>query len=111
MVGGSHPYDTCPYPDDVGHPPLLQWTPTISPVGLTFYNGHRMPEFAGGLMLCGFNESKLVHIVLTDDGSEAESELDIYVAGRQELCRVAIAEGPDGWLYMANRRMIHRIGR
>ena len=108
---GAFAYDTCPYPDTVGQPPLLQWTPTSAPVGLTFYTGQRMPEFKDDIMLCAFNESKLVHIVLNDEGDEITHELDIYIPGVPDPCRVAIAEGPDGWLYLANGRMIHRIGR
>ncbi|MCB0018333.1 MAG: PQQ-dependent sugar dehydrogenase [Anaerolineales bacterium] len=108
---GVHPYDSCPYPDDTGQPPVQQWTQIIAPAGLTFYDGQRLPEFAGDLLLCAFNQSQLRHLELNEAGTEVVREEIVTVPGIIDPCRVVVRSGLDGWLYMANGRMIHRLGR
>ena len=108
---GIHRYDTCPYPDGTGIVPLFEWTPVIAPTGITFYTGDLMPEFNGRLLMCAFNLSSLYNITLDQSGGRVDSAEIIEVAGRTDLCRIDILQGPDDWLYTTTGETIYRIGR
>ncbi len=108
---GVYPYDTCPYPDDAGKKPVHQWARVVAPTDLIFYTGDIMPEFKGDLLVCAHNESKIFHVRLTENGRSVRGVSSIDISGQNELCRVTLTEGPDGWIYTATARFIHRIGR
>jgi glucose/arabinose dehydrogenase len=108
---GVHPYDTCPYPDDTGIAPLFQWPRVIAPANVIYYTGQAMPELQGDLILCGHNEMKLWHLSLSDDGRSLRRAVKLNVPGMDYACRVALAQGPEGWIYSALDGQIYRIGR
>jgi len=108
---GVYAYDTCPYPDDAGQSPVHQWTRIVAPADLMFYTGDLMPEFKGDLLVCGHNESKIFHIRLTGNGRSVREMKTIEIPNQYELCRVALTQGPDGWIYTATADRIYRIGR
>lgn len=108
---GVHTYDTCPYPDDTGESPLYQWPSIVAPTDLTFYTSTLMPEFQGDFLVCGFNESKLFHFHLGEDGRSVKTVSPVEIPGVYELCRVSLVQGPDGWIYAATSQELHRIGR
>lgn len=107
---GLYPYDTCPYPDDAT-PPLYQWTPTAAPATLLFYQGTRIPEWDGKVLICGFNRQELYVVTLTKDGQSVQTMEQANILGLDFPCRVALVEGPDGWVYAAGESSIFRIGR
>ena len=108
---GVYQYDACPYPDSAGQPPVHQWTPVVAPVGLLFYTGDLMPEFVGELLVCGFNQSQIFRVALDDNGRFARTVTPLEIPNQPELCRVAIIQGPDGWIYTSTINSIQRIGR
>jgi glucose/arabinose dehydrogenase len=108
---GVHPYDTCPYPDDTGTPPIFQWPRVIAPAGILYYSGEVMPELSGDLVLCAHNEMKLWHLNLSEDGRALRRASTLSVPGMDYACRVALAQGPDGWIYTSLEGRIYRIGR
>ena len=108
---GVHAYNECPYPDDSGTPPLYQWNPVVAPAGMTFYTGDRLSEFEGELLLCGFNNQQLFHVSLSHDGRRVENIAAVKVPGMDNVCRVNVVQGPDGWLYTTTDSAIYRIGR
>ena len=108
---GVHAYDRCPYPDDTGEPPIYQWSSVVAPADLMFYSGTLLNEFQGDLLVCGFNESKLFHFHLNRDGRSVASVTPVDIPGVDELCRVSIVQGPDGWIYASTSHELHRIGR
>lgn len=108
---GVHAHDACPYPDDTGQAPLHQWAQVVAPADMMFYTGDLLPEFKGNLLVCGHNESKLFHIRLTGDGRAVREVNSVEIPGIYELCRVTLAQGPDGWVYTAAGDHIQRIGR
>ncbi len=108
---GVHAYDACPYPDDTGQAPLHQWSQVVAPADLIFYTGDLMPEFKGDLLVCGHNESKIIHVRLTGNGRAVREINSIEIADQYELCRVSLTQGPDGWIYTATADRILRIGR
>jgi glucose/arabinose dehydrogenase len=76
-----------------------------------FYTGDLMPEFQGDLLICGHNESNIFHARLTSNGRSIREIKPIEIPDQYELCRVALAQSPDGWIYTATADRILRIGR
>jgi len=83
----------------------------VAPVGLLFYTGDVIPELRGELLVCGFNESKIFRVTLGVNGRFAQTVIPLDVPDQADLCRVAIAQGPDGWIYTSTINSIQRIGR
>ena len=108
---GVYAYDQCPYPDDHATPPLYQWTPPIAPAGMIFYTGGLIPELNGDLLLCGFNSAHMYQLTLSVDGRQVDNVAVVQVADRDDFCRIAILQGPDGWIYTSTHNTIYRIGR
>jgi glucose/arabinose dehydrogenase len=77
--------------------PILQWTPSIAPSGLTVYRGDKFPAWQGDIFVgsLAFNHLRRV-------------DLDVYgnVVGQEELlndlkARIRdVRSGPDGYLYV-----------
>lgn len=111
---GIHEWDACPYPDHDSTVPLYQWTLPSSPVGMLFYTGDVIPEWKNDLMMCAFNRRELHHFTLSADGRTVDDVEIIRLPDFNEMgytCRVALAQGPDGWLYFSTETAIHRMGR
>ena len=90
--------------------PLLYFTPTISPTGITFYNGDVFPEWQGNLFFCSWHWGKLVRLELTEDGTHLKKAERIET-GIDRPCRIDITQGPDGALYYADITTIYRVVR
>ncbi|MCC7104614.1 MAG: PQQ-dependent sugar dehydrogenase [Chloroflexi bacterium] len=75
--------------------------------GLTFYTGNKLPEYQGDAFLCFWNPGLLHRVRLSgpDFRQVAEAE-DLSVD-----CRVDVATGPDGALYVASIASIQRLSR
>ncbi|MEM7344318.1 MAG: PQQ-dependent sugar dehydrogenase [Chloroflexota bacterium] len=108
---GAHPWDACPYPDDQGSPPIFEWETIIGPAAATFYQGDILPEFKDNLLLCSYNRSELYHVALDETGQQVQTVEIVDVPDTDFLCRVAVTEGPDGWLYTTTQSVIFRTGR
>jgi aldose sugar dehydrogenase len=77
-------------------PPVVFWTPTFAPSGMTFYAGTRYPAWAGSLFVCGLASQQLRRIELGGDQVKHQ-EVVLDQVGRVR----DIAVGPDGYLYLA----------
>lgn len=76
--------------------PLLEWTPSIAPAGLTWYDGALFPAWRGSLFVAALKERSVRRVPLVDG-----------VPGTQELLFTELGErirdvraGPDGALYL-----------
>lgn len=80
-------------------PPLIHWTPSIAPTGLTFYTGDLIPEWKNDLFICAFKDSStaLHHFKLNAARTAIVSHT--IISGTQ--CRTDVLTGPDGALYYA----------
>jgi glucose/arabinose dehydrogenase len=88
--GGPNPaYNTIP--------PLIYWTYSIAPTGLTFYRGDLIPEWKNDLFMCAFKDSStaLHHFKLNAARTAITSHT--IISGTQ--CRTDVLTGPDGALY------------
>ena len=76
--------------------PVLYWTPSIAPSGMTFYAGDRFPNWKGNLFVGALKFRLLVRLEVRDDRIVREERL---LEG--ELGRIRdVRSGPDGYLYL-----------
>ncbi|HKL62585.1 MAG TPA: PQQ-dependent sugar dehydrogenase [Woeseiaceae bacterium] len=76
--------------------PVHQWTPSIAPSGMTFYDGEAFPHWQGDLFAGSLKFGLLVRLTLDGDEVVAEERMLDNAFGRIR----AVAEGPDGMLWL-----------
>lgn len=76
--------------------PVLYWTPSIAPSGMTFYTGNQYPGWQGSLLVGSLKSELLSRITLEGDRFVAEEQLLEGKIGRIR----DIQQGPDGYLYV-----------
>ena len=76
-------------------PPLLSWTPTNAPTGITVYTGDDFPEWYGDVFYCTFGNALLHHAKMNDtrDGFVNHTTINGM------FCQIDVVTGPDGALY------------
>jgi glucose/arabinose dehydrogenase len=77
-------------------PPILHWTPSIAPSGMTVYNGDLFPQWQGDLLVGGL-VTRQVHRVSLDNGQA--QEVGILFGEVGERIR-DVSTGPDGAIYL-----------
>ena len=75
--------------------PVYYWDPVVSPSGITFYKGNRMPEWENNLFLAALSGMHIVRLVIETDRVIGEERL---LASEGQRFR-DITQGPDGALY------------
>ena len=106
----NYPQTPLPCDDDVGPdpryntiPPLVHWTPSIAPTGITFYTGDLIPEWKNDLFVCAFKDrsTALHHFKLNAARTAivAHTILSDTVTYQKLQCRTDVLTGPDGALY------------
>lgn len=93
------------------HPvlPLVRYTPTIAPTGITFYRGSLIPEWRNDLFFCAYNNGVMYHVKLMPNRQAIASISTVNLGG--VACSLDIETGPDGGLYFTNTQGIYRITR
>ena len=76
--------------------PILQWTPSIAPSGMTFYTGDKFPEWKGDLFVGALAMRHLRRLEL--DGQKITQQEEL-LKDRNERIR-DVRQGPDGYLYI-----------
>ena len=79
--------------------PLAQWTPTIAPAGLAFYDASLIPGWRGSLLFTTLKEATLFRLTLSPDGRAVISEERLFENRFGRLRDVLV--GPDGSVYLA----------
>ncbi len=78
--------------------PLINWTPTIAPSGLSYYNSDYIPQLKNSLLLALLKGSKLMQLKLDDAQTKIIGTKDFYV---NEYGRLrAICQSPAGKIYI-----------
>ncbi len=85
--------------------PIVQWTPSIAPSGLTLYTGDRIPEWRGQLFLGALSFEHLRRVQLQDGRAVAQEELLGNLRGRRIVAKRPlrvrdVRQGPDRLLYI-----------
>ena len=83
--------------DDVAQP-VHQWTPSIAPSGMAFYDGDKFPGWRGSLLVGALKFRLLVRLELDGERVVHEERMLEDVLGRIRDVRV----GPDGFVYLLN---------
>lgn len=77
-------------------PPIVHWTPSIAPSGITFYTGNRFPKWRNHLFVTGLGGEALRRLE-TDGDKVVHQEIVFSGFGRVR----DVVTGPDGLLYVA----------
>ncbi|MEK6538528.1 MAG: PQQ-dependent sugar dehydrogenase, partial [Nitrospirota bacterium] len=89
--------------------PLLVYTPTIAPTGITFYRGTRYPaEYRSNLYFADWNNGHIHRVTFKEREEKKILQVDDNFYVHQEGI-VDIIEGPDGYLYFSDPKGIYRI--
>jgi len=75
--------------------PIIQWTPSIAPSGMAFYEGGKFPSWQGNLFIGALAKRHLRRIELKGDRVVSE---EILLEGMARFRDVR--QGPDGYLYI-----------
>ena len=75
--------------------PVYYWDPVLSPSGMDFYTGNRIPEWKNNLFITGLNSHHIARIVI--NGNRVVGEERLLDEEKQRFRD--IAQGADGALY------------
>ncbi|WP_316799447.1 PQQ-dependent sugar dehydrogenase [Pedobacter frigidisoli] len=75
--------------------PVYYWDPVISPSGMTFYSGNRIPEWQNNLFMCSLSATHIARLVITNNKVVGEERL---LASEGQRFR-DITQGIDNALY------------
>jgi glucose/arabinose dehydrogenase len=78
--------------------PVVHWTPSISPSGLTVYSGDRFPAWRGNLFLGALSGLDLRRLELQNGRVTHQEVLQLLARGPRRTRDVR--QGPDGLLYV-----------
>ena len=77
--------------------PIIHWSPSISPSGMVFYRGDRIPEWKNNLFLANLSSQHLRRLVM-QNGKVLHQEV-LFEDMRERFRHVR--NGPDGFLYVS----------
>lgn len=90
--------------------PIQFYSPTVAPSGATFYDGSRLRDWKGSLFFVTLKGQALHRLVL--GGIDSREVISEEVLFRDEFGRLRdVAEGPDGYLYLATNNRDGRGGK
>ncbi|KRD10285.1 glucose dehydrogenase [Flavobacterium sp. Root901] len=88
--------------------PVYYWDPVISPSGMTFYSGNRVPEWENNLFIGSLSATHIARLVIRDNKVVGEERL---LAGEGQRFR-DITQGGDGALYaVTDQGRLYRIDK
>jgi len=76
---------------------IFEWTPTIAPSGMTYYNSNYIPQFKNSLLLCLLKDSRLKQMTLNNAQTAITEVKDFYIGEYGRLR--AICQSPEGKIY------------
>lgn len=76
--------------------PILHWTPSIAPSGMSYYDGDRFPKWQGDIFVGALVERHLRRVSLSGDNVVGQ---EVMLADLGERIR-DVATGPDGYIYL-----------
>jgi glucose/arabinose dehydrogenase len=89
--------------------PILQWTPSIAPSGMTFYTGDQFPQWKGDLFVGALVKRHLRRVELDGETVIAQEELLNDLNDRIRDVR----QGPEGYIYIlsdSRNGKLYRLG-
>lgn len=89
-------------------PPLIDWTPSIAPAGMTRYDGALFPEWWGQLFIAALAGQHVVRVALDADGRPMTQARLFDALGERFR---DVRTGPDGALYLLTDNPLGRVLR
>ncbi|WP_069658019.1 PQQ-dependent sugar dehydrogenase [Arcticibacter eurypsychrophilus] len=88
--------------------PVYYWDPVVSPSGMTFYRGNRIPEWENNLFIAALSGQHIVRLVITDNRVTGEERLLVSEGQRFR----DIIQGIDNALYsITDQGRLYRIDK
>ena len=88
--------------------PVYYWDPVVSPSGMTFYRGNRIPEWENNLFVAALSGQHIVRLVITNNRVTGEERLLVSEGQRFR----DITQGVDNALYaITDGGRLYRIDR
>lgn len=88
--------------------PVYYWDPVVSPSGMTFYKGNRIPEWENNLFIGTLSGSHIVRLIIHNDRVIGEERL---LAGENQRFR-DVTQTADGALYaVTDQGRLYRIDK
>lgn len=88
--------------------PVYYWDPVVSPSGITFYSGNKVPEWQNNLFLCSLTQTHIIRLVINNNRVTGEERLLINEGQRFR----DIIQGADNALYaITDAGRFYRIDR
>ena len=91
--------------------PLVDWTPSIGPSGMTIYDGAQFPDWQGDIFVSSLIYSKIIHIDMVDGAPQRQSDMFSEIGDRLRDIRTGadgalyiLSEGDNGKLWRVSRR-------
>ena len=97
------PYTSRPGMED----PLLHWTPSIAPAGMTLYDGEQFPAWRGDLLVAALVAKEARRVMIEEGRVSGQEALFDEIGARLR----AIETGPDGALYVLTDQPRGRVLR
>ena len=110
MAGGNfgwRPGEPCGDFDPGYLHPLFEWTPPVSPTGITFYTGNQYPQYQGDMFVVTFNAPQVIRFRLNAAGDALVEDEVMFSTGGNPM--LDIVDGPDGYLYYSDYFGIYRV--
>ncbi|WP_445619875.1 PQQ-dependent sugar dehydrogenase [Kushneria sp. Sum13] len=79
-------------------PPLLEWTPSIAPSGMTRYDGALFPQWQGDLLVGSLVNREVRRVTLSSDATQAEDVEGLF--GELDERIRDVRTGPEGAVYL-----------
>lgn len=77
---------------------IMQWTPTIAPSGMIYYNSNYIPQFKNSLLVGLLKGTRLMQLKLNDAQNAIAETKDLFV-GNYGRVR-AVCQSPEGKIYL-----------
>ena len=91
--------------------PLVNWTPSIGPSGMTIYDGAQFPDWQGDIFVSSLIFSKIIHIDMVNGAPQQQSDKFSEIGDRLRDIRTGadgalyiLSEGDNGKLWRVSRR-------
>jgi glucose/arabinose dehydrogenase len=88
-------------------PPLVYFTPPISPTGIMFYTGDVFPEWRNYMFYCAYNLGRMYFLNIGPDGFAVVGGGSVETGYAR--CAVDINTGPDGLIYFTDINAVYRL--
>lgn len=91
--------------------PLVSWTPSIGPSGMTVYDGAQFPDWQGDIFVSSLIYNKIIHIEMKNGKPQGQNDLFTEIDDRLRDIRTGadgalyiLSEGSNGKLWRVSRR-------